>query len=944
MLNHTVLTMKDLKSGGLDKYHFEGADDYYAKEGESRQWQGGACEILGITGDIDQAVYSDLLRGKLPGVDQQLRLSSRDDSKLRVGIDFEFAPPKSISMQALAGKDPVALAAHDRAVSRVLIEMEKLAQTRIKRDGKSYVERTGNLAVAKYRHETNREGDPHLHTHCIVMNFTMRSDGQWRALVNDDLVKRTKFFGALYRSELATELKKAGYELRMEGDSFELAHISRAQILEFSNRSAQIEKVLAERGLTRATATTEEKQQIAYSTRRKKDITDRESVMSEWQSISKALGIDYASRERAYDSQELAKAHRNEVDELASIPKEEMARRSVRFAINHFSERSAIIGVDDVMKKALEHGMQYCTLPAIQDQFNRLVKSGTLVMSEPQYTSPNDKEKRALTRTSWIAVLRDQGADKRAAAKEVDKAIASGRLVKTGDRVTTQNLIDMEKRMLARELAGRGVMQAIMKPEIAKIELAAKGASLRPDQLTAADMLLTSTNRITGIQGLAGVGKSYLLKTAIPVIEQTGHKVILLAPYGSQVKDLRSDGLDAKTVAAFLNTKSREHGIDEKTVIVIDEAGVVPNRLMDRITDMVEKAGARVVLLGDTGQTKAIEAGIPFALMQRQGMQTALMDDIQRQKDNPTLLQAVKHSAAGKATEALSLIDAVSEIKDSASRYKLVADDYCSLAPGVRKETLVLSGTNESRQEINKHIREGLGVVGKGREVESLIRWDSTQAERRFAKYYEIGDIIQPEINYPRSGLKRYEDYTIVDRQGNKLTLKDKAGGLHLINPSSHKKLSVYRLVKQEYAVGDNVKITRNDASLDLANGDQFKVSAIAGDSITLDNGERTIKFDTSERLHIDYAYCSTVHSAQGLTASNVIANIEAASRTTGKDWFYVAISRAKSHVRIYTESAKKLPAAVSRASEKTAAIDIATTKDKEKSQHHEKMHKSLGL
>lgn len=97
--------------------------------------------------------------------------------------------------------------------------MEKLAQTRIKTDGKTRIIDTNALAIAKFRHETNRETEPHLHTHAIILNFTKADDGRYRALVNDKLVKNTKFWGAKYRSELASELVKAGYELRMDGDS-----------------------------------------------------------------------------------------------------------------------------------------------------------------------------------------------------------------------------------------------------------------------------------------------------------------------------------------------------------------------------------------------------------------------------------------------------------------------------------------------------------------------------------------------------------------------------------------------------------------------------------------------------------------------------------------------------------------------------------------------------
>ena len=131
-------------------------------------------------------------------------------------------------------------------------------------------------------------------------------------------------------------------------------------------------------------------------------------------------------------------------------------------------------------------------------------------------------------------------------------------------------------------------------------------------------------------------------------LKEAGYTVHILAPYGSQVKSLQKDGMtEARTVASFLHTLSREHTLDSKTFIYVDEAGVLPNRLMAKLADISASSGARLVLMGDTEQTKAVEAGIPFSLLQRNGMETAVMNEIQRQKENPTLLKAVELAAVG---------------------------------------------------------------------------------------------------------------------------------------------------------------------------------------------------------------------------------------------------------------------------------------------------------
>ncbi|EFF45612.1 TraI protein [Xanthomonas citri pv. aurantifolii str. ICPB 11122] len=111
-----------------------------------------------------------------------------------------------------------------------------------------------------------------------------------------------------------------------------------------------------------------------------------------------------------------------------------------------------------------------------------------------------------------------------------------------------------------------------------------------------------------------------LIKQASAVSE--GYRTVALAPYGNQVKALKNEGLEAHTLASFLRTKDKP--IDGKTIIVLDESGVVGARQMEQVMRVVEKAGARMVLLGDTKQTEAIEAGKPFAQLQQEGMQGIL--------------------------------------------------------------------------------------------------------------------------------------------------------------------------------------------------------------------------------------------------------------------------------------------------------------------------------
>jgi hypothetical protein len=148
-------------------------------------------------------------------------------------------------------------------------------------------------------------------------------------------VKTTRYLGAVYRAELAAELQKAGYALRHGRDGFfELAHIDRAQLEAFSRRAAQIEQRLAAGGLTRDTATSDQTQLAALATRQRKVSAERQALHAEWRQRAREVGIDFGRREPAIEREP-------GLSEKRPPTAPEGARRSVRFAVSHLTERQA---------------------------------------------------------------------------------------------------------------------------------------------------------------------------------------------------------------------------------------------------------------------------------------------------------------------------------------------------------------------------------------------------------------------------------------------------------------------------------------------------------------------------------------------------------------------------------------------------------------------------
>ncbi len=952
-------------------HYFSCADDYYAKENPG-EWQGEGARYLGLSGPIERAQLARLLDGQLPNGERIQTTFDASEKKKRMGLDLTFSAPKSVSMQALVAGDREVSAAHDRAVTRALEQVEQLAEARKKVKGKSYRERTGNMVIAKFRHEMSRAKDPQLHTHSVILNMTRRADGAWRALSNEDIFRVQHELDAIYKAELAKGLQALGYSIRLVDDkgNFELAHISREQIEAFSARSRVIEEALANEGKTRASASTLERQVIALATRPRKDESEREIVKHYWVEKSRELGIDYGTRARldgrSYDVNgsrehgrppEIANTIGRPGDRVnpridgrdrdwddtgkrdrvcaTSLPAGlTPAQAVVQYAIRHLSEREAVVRESILMASALRRAVALAGPEDVRAEIKRLVGQGALIEAVPAYRMADRKDGPALSIAGWTSYLQElKACSSKQAQRYITTAIKRGSLVALEKRYTTQQGLAREKAILAIERTGRGAVAPIL--ELAVVRSVLEQSTLNAGQRSAVETIVATSNRFVGIQGDAGTGKTYTVNQAVALIQQAsvytergGYRTVALAPYGNQVKALKSEGLEAHTLASFLRSKDKP--VDNKTIIILDESGVVGARQMQQLMRTVEQAGARMVLIGDTKQTEAIEAGKPFAQLQQDGMQTARISEIQRQKDHE-LKTAVGHAAESRVTQSLAHLKHVEQLEEPTRRHRAIVSDYMSLTEAERRETLIVAGTNEARREINTMVRESLALTGNGCEFETLSRVDMTQAQRRFAPSYQPGMAIQPEKDYVKVGLMRGETYRVREAlPGNALVLSRQDGTMMTINPRKVTQLSVYRLERTELSVGDTVRINRNDAGRDLTNGDRMRVAGVIGGVVRLESVEqregapvRTLELPTSRALHLEHAYASTVHSSQGLTNDRILIALDTKSRTTSMNLYYVAISRARYEARIYTDSVKSLPAAIARRFDKTTALAI---------------------
>ena len=267
----------------------------------------------------------------------------------------------------------------------------------------------------------------------------------------------------------------------------------------------------------------------------------------------------------------------------------------------------------------------------------------------------------------------------------------------------------------------------------------------------------------------------------------------------------------------------------EKTLLVVDECSLASTEQMrDLLRIATTLRTARVVLVGDEKQLDGVEAGTPFALLQRAGMQTAVMNEIVRQRD-AELKEAVRAGLAGDVKTAFQMLgNRVSEV----TRDHLgadVAESWLERSPDERERTGVIAPTRALRDEINERIRGCLieeGTIhGLAMASEKLISRGMTNAEMAVPSNYAEGDTVVFNRRYKTLGVEKGDEREVakVDRERNTVHLRDREGHVVEWRPyivaAAKGGVEVYRSEATELRAGDRVRFTRNDPASGLVNG-----------------------------------------------------------------------------------------------------------------------------
>ena len=901
--------------GGNTAEYYE-ADNYYSEGGSApSEWIGKGAERAGLSGVIQADDFNNAREGKLPDG------SKAAGDKRTPGWDMTVSAPKSLSIMALVAGDKRLIDVHREAAKKAITFVETQAATRVRYGKQIKTERTGNLIVGRYTHDTSRAGDPQLHDHLYIMNRTWHAATKtWRAVESRSIYSAKEAAGRLYKAVLREGIEKLGYQTTSvdKNGNFEIKGVDKSLIETFSKRSETISEMAKD---AHNPTDRETRERIALMTRERKDISKSASERTAgWREESgrevAALGaLRRSAQLAAKTTAPIMGAVKRVFPTLGSKVKDVLnpqsldrtvTTRSIAFArdalqqtIDHISQNTAVPSESDLLATTLQFAANTPAkaddvLAAISDSF----KNGAFVQAET--FGPGS----FTTRT----------------AVEAETEIQS--------RITSADV-------------------SWTKTQDLNLRQAAELTSLSQDQKNAFVTALGGSQRYASIVGYAGTGKSFLVKTVKNTIEdQTdGGKLLVLAPKHEQVADFKNElGAEADTVAHFLasnrhhlrsSSKDAEDPIDmSDTVLFVDEAGMLSNTAMRELVQLTDKFNiGRVVFMGDPRQKQSPEQGVPFQMGLKSGVSKVEMRDIRRQKTASFLL-AAQQAARGHTAQALNTLEKhVHSVEGSTTMEDAAFAHWRGLAPEQRQSALIVATTLERRDRLNNLIREakihdaGLGAGERlgsdAHQHTALMSKRLSSLEARTGRNVEAGDTLVFHRNIRKIGIERGDQLSVssLSKDGKSVTLtKNDGETVQYAFPGAQAARPHFEAFKQrelELREKERLAWTKSDKKDDIRAGTEIQVLNISDKHITLrnDRGEEQTYERSDPRLqHVNYAYSSTSFSAQGQTRDVVIGVTGANDRYSGDQAHtYVLLSRVgaktadQEHLAIFTDDAAKL-------------------------------------
>lgn len=786
-----MLTIRKISSStGAVKYYAE----YAQEKGESVGKFIDQTSALGIDGqDVTYKAMERLLNGLPPDAkapNGETQLCRNPGEEHTPGWDLTFSAPKSVSIAWSNADDSFRAEieqAHELAVKASLDFIAREAGFTRSGRGGAKVERA-DLVFGTFQHSSSRAEEPQLHTHSILFNVARtKSDGKWRTLHVRPVYRAYMAGGAIYKAELAHQMQRLGFETKKTENSFELTAVPKAVCDAQSSRSKQLEEMLKEKGLTRAQTTARAKEIMTLDSRSGKDRVVRD--FERW-------------------SQENAQ-HGFGPEEQAALLRDRKDRREP--ASPHEEKELA----DDALR----------ALTAQDSTFNLY----------------------QLYRTVAEAAISSQGAS--SVERSIDLARKSRELLTLGkdmkdeERYSTREMYKIERAVMSAVEERRGENKHRVTPRSID-EALANRPTIKAEQETALRHIVAGKDGVTFIEGDAGTGKSFLMGAVREVYEKSGYNMIgvsftnkaaMSLAEGSGIKNCRS-------VDSFLHAcRTNPNYIPPRSVIVLDEAGMLDSRKTLELLQLAATRGAKVVSVGDEKQIQPITAGQVFGTLKK-AFGSERLSDIVRQRITWER-NAIRDLAEGRTLEGLRAF----ALQDGPSR------------PG---QLHIVENRHDARGAI-------------------IVEWEKT-ALRSPDKAPLM--VVSTNAEVTTLNLMARERLVAAGKIAEGHDIKTAHGTFH-------------------FAAGDQIVFTGNFKSKGIYNSTLARIEKINPLTKTLtvktETGHR-LRFNPKTVNHFRHGYAITAHKSQGSTVDRVLVMVD--GYYMDREKIYVAMSRGRAGSTLFAD------------------------------------------
>jgi conjugative relaxase-like TrwC/TraI family protein len=818
---------------------------YLSGHGESPgRWYGVGADSLGLQGEASVAGFQAMFEGRDPTTGELL---GRPHGRNAVpAFDVVLRPTKSVSILYGLG-DPATgravLAAHHAGVREAVAYLDGHLGARRGHGGVQHVSGRGLLAVG-FDHRTSREGDPLLHTHLVVANRTQGPDGRWTALDGRDLYRHRLAADAIYRATYQRELSRTlGVEWTAADahGNRELQGLAEELLRAFSKRTGQIDLEVERLEASGRERTPRLVKWAVQATRKPKDHEAADTLYGRWRT---------EAAERGHDPDDLVR----QVTGRTPDRDQGLAERTVAEVFDQLSSPEGLTA----------QASTFARQDVIAALGGQLVGAGRVELEE----------------------LADRFCAERAVAVVADRALEERRW-------STPELLAVEQRLVAAATSRADEQTAVVSHDAVRAALQAHPTAGEDQQAMIRDVCQGGQG-VAVVVGKAGTGKTFALGAARHAWQLDGYRLLATAPTGIATVSLEAEGFEEVATCDRL-LADLDHGwerLDSRTVLVVDEAGMVGSRKLARLLEHAQQARAKVVLVGDDRQLPAIDAGGGFrALRHRLGASGITENRRQYQAWEREALELVRGGLVEEAVAAYRAHDRVvaAESKPAAT-LALLQDWWQAYQEAERdpaQDVIVLAGRRAEVDRLNVACQELLAAQGR-------LGPDRLQIEDL---KLAIGDrVVCGKNAISQLGVANGTRGTVtaLDPQARTLTIR--------------------------------------------LEGDQPREVVLPG--WYLDGRDRT-----ERNRRVDLAYATTGHRAQGLTRWRALV------RLTGQEdasWLYVQLSRARHQTTLYPvvgpepqgpaeldlpdrevgDGYDQLAQALSRAGDQTLAIDTPSSLD----------------